>query len=618
MGILKKYLWILLRHSPIYPKPKLLAVMENKRPSKSIAVGVTFAVALAATTSILSLRRWADYASQSTLQMTQLQMEMSRLASLEDKAASIKKVTPQLNQNVNETRSRANILLLSIRSKLRSTTFSTEHNYIQELQELYSKYLDGLDQELSMIERGELEQAKNLDEIILDPTYDLLEKSLIEYNQELRVVADRTNQQADIGTILAIVAAAVAISVTLQKIGQITRLSEIAIAEQQILLASEAALQQERALLAARVIERTQELDDKNQVLSQTLKQLQSAQSELIESEKMVALGHLVAGIAHEINTPLGAIKASTGNLTKALQLTLTELPQVVRRLTTQQESEFFALLNRVLQSKAPVSSAEKRPLKRTLTQELETHGLDNARQLADRLVDLGIQTDIEPFMSLLQSDQRSWVLELIYNLSRIQANNQIVQIAVDRAAKIVFALKSYARFDQTGTKQPVRIVEGIETVLELYQNQMKHGIKTIRNYEPIPEFLGYPDELVQVWTNLIHNAIQVMENEGTLEIMTRVQNDLAIVQIIDSGSGISSATQEKIFDPFFTTKPAGEGSGLGLSISQSIVEKHSGKITVNSQSGRTIFIVSIPLMPVPTSTLDDNARVKDLALITN
>jgi signal transduction histidine kinase len=585
--------------------------MENKRLPKWIAVGVTFAVALAATTSILSLRRWADYASQSTLQMAQLQLSISRLDGLEWRAIAAKKLNAELQKEVEETKIQSATLLQKLSA-------SHQNGRMEELHQSYNQYIAAIDREFILLNQGKIEQAQIFDEEQVDPTYDRLDKLLIQCKQESSIIAERINQQADIGTILSIVAAAVAISFTLQKIGRVTRLSEIAIAEQKVLLASEAALQQERALLAARVIERTQELDDKNQVLSATLKQLQSAQSELIESEKMVALGHLVAGIAHEINTPLGAIKASTGNLTKALQSTLAELPQVVRRLTTQQEREFFALLDRVLQSKAPVTSAEKRPLKRTLTQELETHGLDNARQLADRLVDLGIQTDIEPFVSLLQSDQRQWVLELIYNLSRIQANNQIVQIAVDRAAKIVFALKSYARFDQTGEQQQVRIVEGIETVLELYQNQMKHGIKTIRTYEPIPEFLGYPDELIQVWTNLIHNAIQGMANEGTLEIVTKVQHDLAIVQIIDSGSGISPATQAKIFDPFFTTKPAGEGSGLGLSISQTIVEKHGGKITVNSQSGYTIFTVSIPLTLVPTPALNDDAQVKDLTLVAN
>jgi signal transduction histidine kinase len=292
----------------------------------------------------------------------------------------------------------------------------------------------------------------------------------------------------------------------------------------------------------------------------------------------------------------LGAIQASSGNLTKALQETLAELPEITERLTPQQQADFFALLKQVLQAKAPVTSSEKRPLRRALTQHLEAQGLENARQLADRLVDLGVTDGIEPYVDLLQCAQSQWVLQLIYNLSRIQGNNRTIHTAVERAAKIVFALKSYARFDQSGTKQPVQITEGIETVLELYHSQLKHGIEVIRHYETIPELWGYPDELVQVWTNLIHNAIQAMNGKGGLKIQAIVENHQAVVKVSDSGCGIAAATQDKIFEPFFTTKPQGEGSGLGLSISQTIVEKHGGQITFDSQSGWTTFTVRIPL----------------------
>jgi signal transduction histidine kinase len=170
-----------------------------------------------------------------------------------------------------------------------------------------------------------------------------------------------------------------------------------------------------------------------------------------------------------------------------------------------------------------------------------------------------------------------------------------------------VFALKSYARFDQSGEKQLVPLVEGIETVLELYRSQLKHGIEVMRRYETIPELWGYPDELVQVWTNLIHNALQAMSGKGILEIVTAVQGNQAVVRITDSGSGISLENQAKIFTPFFTTKPQGEGSGLGLSISQTIVEKHAGQIEVNSHPGRTTFTVRIPFneMQVASSESD-------------
>jgi signal transduction histidine kinase len=223
----------------------------------------------------------------------------------------------------------------------------------------------------------------------------------------------------------------------------------------------------------------------------------------------------------------------------------------------------------------------------------------------------------VEPFISLIQSSQGTWVLQLIYNLSRIQGNNRTIETAVERASKIVFALKSYARFDQSGEKQLVLLVEGIETVLELYHSKLKQGIEIVRRYETIPDFWGYPDELVQVWTNLIHNAIQAMDGKGILEIVAAVVNNQVVVEVIDSGVGIAIEIQPNIFKPFFTTKPQGEGSGLGLSISQTIIEKHEGHIEVKSQPGCTTFIVYLPLKAVPLTTPDHNSPSPALTFAT-
>ena len=134
-----------------------------------------------------------------------------------------------------------------------------------------------------------------------------------------------------------------------------------------------------------------------------------------------------------------------------------------------------------------------------------------------------------------------------------------------------------------------------------MYQNQFKHGIDLQLHFEEIPEFMGYPDALVQVWTNLIHNAIQVMQNKGELTISTKLDTNSdkqkVIISIKDTGSGIPTTIQDKIFDAFFTTKREGEGSGLGLDITKKIVERHNGKIWFETQVDKgTTFFVELPL----------------------
>lgn len=339
-----------------------------------------------------------------------------------------------------------------------------------------------------------------------------------------------------------------------------------------------------------------QALRQKNEELAKTLQELKRTQQELIQSEKMAALGQLMAGVAHEINTPLGAIRASSSNTTKALEESLTQLPKLNQRLNPQQQADFFALLQSSLHSNIQITSREQRQFKKTLIHQLEKNDIDNARFIADTLTDMGIFNKIEPFIPLLKDPDIDWILQLAYNLSRLQSNNKNILTAVERAAKIVFALKNYAHFDSSGSKQLIQITNGLETVLELYHNQLKKGIEMKKEYQPLPPIWCYPDELMQVWTNLLHNAIQAMAGKGRLEIAVFEQDNHAVVQITDSGCGISSEIQSKIFEPFFTTKPAGEGSGLGLDIVKKIVNKHEGKIEFESQPGETTFRVLLPI----------------------
>lgn len=338
-------------------------------------------------------------------------------------------------------------------------------------------------------------------------------------------------------------------------------------------------------------------LNQKNETLSQTLTQLQQTQSQLIQAEKMAALGQLVANVAHEINTPLGAVRSSAEIVSQFLTQ-LEPLIRLLHGLTPEQQQLFFMLLQRSIESMpqlAQFSSREKRQFKRSLIQALEARSLANADMMADTLVDIGLFDAGDKILDQLSAPESRQLLELVYQLASLHKSTRTMISATDRAARIVMALKRYVYHEASGSKSETDVIEGIETALTLHFNQLRRGVEVLRQYSELPPILAYPDELIQLWSNLISNALHGMDYKGRLTIRVAQTAAQMQVDIQDSGKGIPAALQARIFEPFVTTKSKGEGSGLGLSIVKKIVERHAGSIQVTSQPGQTVFSVLLP-----------------------
>jgi signal transduction histidine kinase len=284
-----------------------------------------------------------------------------------------------------------------------------------------------------------------------------------------------------------------------------------------------------------------------------------------------------------------------------------------------------FALISRLIESitKDRKSTISLRQDAKELEELLVQEGFTNVRRLAKRIARFDLKDDNIQLLRILKKYESEAIIDFLEKCSNIVNVSKDISLSIDIITRIVNALKMYSRLDQAKVEE-TDIHEGLETTLIILQSQIKQGIEVERCYGDIPKIPCYANELNQVWTNIIHNALQAMNGTGTLTIETYLypqsdevqerrthpiplrkdsgqvsQNGKIVVKITDTGPGIPIEIQDKIFDPYFTTKDQGEGSGLGLGITRQIVERHHGEIRVQSKPGKTSFEVVLPISGV-------------------
>ncbi len=323
------------------------------------------------------------------------------------------------------------------------------------------------------------------------------------------------------------------------------------------------------------------------------------------QNEKMMALGKLSAGLAHELNNPASAILRGSIMLKKHLQLQPESFKDVIAiRMTSEQvdivNQKMFEILSR--KEKPFLTMMERSEKEDELLDWLDARKVANGMEVAENLVEFGFSPeDLTSFNQYIPDEFLSPVLNWINNNLVTEKMVNDIQEASDRISKLVNSVKNFTHMDRSSDKQATDVHAGIRNTLTMLNHKITKGnIQIVEKFDltlsPVNAMVG---ELNQVWTNLIDNAIDAMEpnGKGILEIKTeRNTDEFVVITITDNGSGIPDDIKSKIFDPFFTTKEVGKGTGLGLDVVMRIISQHNGSVKINSQPGQTEFTVCIPI----------------------
>ncbi|XDD43290.1 ABC transporter substrate-binding protein [Leptospira sp. WS60.C2] len=353
--------------------------------------------------------------------------------------------------------------------------------------------------------------------------------------------------------------------------------------------------------LKNQVKQRTEELRQSNESLQilnkslvHTLKELTEAQDRLLASEKLAVLGQLAAGMAHELNTPLGAIVSSNLSLLDFLK---NKLEQVIATIVTFDEDDanrYHFLLSECLQNQTYLEGKSERNIKKELHAQFSHLGkMDLYGPHMQLVIETGLFRRVDQIEYILESNRSLEILQVVASINSAYRCNQIISVASEKATHVISALKNYLVSEKeiVSNDSVIDLEIEIETILSLYHYNLSK-ITVVKNYGSEKKCIGNRDKLNQVWINLINNGLHAMSFVGTLEIKIQSDGDWVKISIIDSGIGVAESIKDKIFEPFFTTKPNGEGMGLGLDICKKMIQQMGGKIELEPTSKGACFSV--------------------------